>query len=138
MQMADEVPVQMADEVRRVPVQIADKVPEGSGFRGRKLRLMRFRQVPGQMADEVPESSGQIAKNSPRSSKLLGITHEFIVNVHCCHKYMQQILHSSWHGAQVACALNPWPSFSAAYSLERREIRKLSVQGPSNSEINLT
>ena len=71
----------------RVPGQIADEVPEGSsadsrqgsgGFRGRKLRLMRFRQVPGQMADDVPESSGQIAKNSPRSSKLLGITHEFI------------------------------------------------------------
>ena len=72
---------------RRVPGQIADEVPEGSSadskqgsgkFRGRKLRLMRFRQVPGQMADEVPESSGQIAKNSPRSSKLLGMTHEFM------------------------------------------------------------
>ena len=29
-----------------------------------------------QMADEVP---GQIAKKSPRSSKLLGITYEFIL-----------------------------------------------------------
>ena len=104
------VPVQMVDEVPesfgadssggfrgrwlmrlwRVPGQIADEVPEVSsadsrqgsgGFRGRKLRLMRFRQAPGQMADEVPESSGQIAKNSPRSSKLLGITHEFIFTI---------------------------------------------------------
>ena len=50
---------------------------------------MRFRRVPGQKADEVPEGCrrwlmrfttvpGQIAKNSPRSSKLLGVTHEFI------------------------------------------------------------
>ena len=82
--------MQMADEVSggfrgrwlmrfwRVPGQIADEVPEGSGadsrqgsggLRGRKLMkfqrvpvrcrwLMRFRKVPGQMADEVPESSG--------------------------------------------------------------------------------
>ena len=59
---------------RRVPVQIANEVPEGSGadswwgsgeFRCRLL--MRFRRVPG-----------QIAKNLPRSSKLLGITYEFI------------------------------------------------------------
>ena len=49
---------------QRVPVQMADEVP--GKFRGRCL--MRFPRVPG-----------QIAKNSPRSSKLLGITHEFIV-----------------------------------------------------------
>ena len=58
-------------------MQIVDKVPEGSGadsrqgsggFRGRKL--MRFPRVPG-----------QIAKNSQRSSKLLGITHEFIFEI---------------------------------------------------------
>ena len=57
----------------RVPGQIADEVPEGSGansrqgsgrFRGRWL--MRFPRVPG-----------QIAKNSPRCSKLLGITHVY-------------------------------------------------------------
>ena len=80
--------MQMGDEVQRVPGQIADEVPAGSGdsgansrqgsggFRGRKLMrsrgfwcrwLMRFQQVPGQMA-----------KILPRSSKLLGITHEFI------------------------------------------------------------
>ena len=74
---------------RRVPGQIADEVPAGSGdsgansrqgcggFRGRKLMrsrgfwcrwLMRFQEVPGQMARILP-----------RSSKLLGITHEFII-----------------------------------------------------------
>ena len=60
---------------RRVPAQMADKVPEGSGadgwwsswrFRCRWLMkfpfwcrlLMRFRRVPGQKADEVPDGSG--------------------------------------------------------------------------------
>ena len=101
------VPGHMADEVpegsggfrcrwlmksRRVPGHMADEVPEGSGgFRCRWL--MKSRRVPGHMADEVPEGSGgfrcrwlmrfprvlgQIAKSLPRSSKLLGITHEFI------------------------------------------------------------
>ena len=37
--------------------QVPEKVPEGSGaFRCRLL--MRFRRVPVQMADEVPDSSG--------------------------------------------------------------------------------
>ena len=58
------------------------RVPEGSGadcwwgfgeFRGRLL--MRFRRVPVQFR-RIP---GQMAKNLPRSSKLLGITHEFIL-----------------------------------------------------------
>ena len=89
-------------------MQMADEVPEGSGadskqgsgkFRGRKLRLMRFRQVPGQMADEVPESSGQIAKNSPRSSKLLGITHEFIFS--SLNSWLQ--IHFYFGTAQFVC-----------------------------------
>ena len=73
-------------------MQIADKVPEGSsrqgsgGFWGRML--MRFQRVPVQMADKVAEVSGAHSrqssggfgyKNFPRSSKLLGITHEFIL-----------------------------------------------------------
>ena len=74
---------------QRVPGQIADEVPAGSGdsgansregsggFRGRKLMrsrgfrckwLMRFQEVPGQMA-----------KILPRSFKLLGITNDFIL-----------------------------------------------------------
>ena len=70
---------------RRVPGQMADKVPEGSGadsrqssggFRSRKV--MRFRRVPVQMADEVPENSGADSPKLPRSCKLLGVTHEFI------------------------------------------------------------
>ena len=76
---------------QRVPGQIADEVPAGSGdsgansrqrsggFRGRKLMrsrgfwcrwLMRFQEVPGQMA-----------KILPRSSKLLGRTHESISKI---------------------------------------------------------
>ena len=43
-----------------VPVQIADKVAEVSGAHSRE------------------SSGGQRYKNLPRSSKLLGITHEFI------------------------------------------------------------
>ena len=40
--------------------QVPEKVPEGSGaFRCRLL--MRFRRVPVQMADEVPDSSGAAA-----------------------------------------------------------------------------
>ena len=48
-----------------VPVQIARKVPEGSGADGwwgsggfGCRWLMRFRRVPGQIADEVPKGSG--------------------------------------------------------------------------------
>ena len=50
---------------RRVPVQMANDVPEGRGadsrqgsgrFRGRKV--MRFRSVPVQMANDVPEGRG--------------------------------------------------------------------------------
>ena len=50
---------------RRVPVQMANDVPEGRGadsrqgsgrFRGRKV--MKFRRVPVQIADKVPEGSG--------------------------------------------------------------------------------
>ena len=102
--------MQMADEVSggfrgrwlmrfwRVPGQIADEVPEGSGadsrqgsggLRGRKLMkfqrvpvrcrwLMRFRKFRGRWLMRFPRVPGQIAKNSPRFSKLLGITHEFI------------------------------------------------------------
>ena len=46
-------------------MQIADKVPAGSGADSRQGSggfrcrwLMRFRRVPVQMADEVPEGSG--------------------------------------------------------------------------------
>ena len=72
---------------RRVPVQMADEVPEGSGadgwwgsggFRCRWLRFRRVRETPVQIADKVPEGSGAVAKILPRSSKVLGITHEFI------------------------------------------------------------
>ena len=82
------VPVQMADEVVG-PGQIADEVLE---------QLMRFRRVPNSRQRSwrvrgrklmrsrgfwctslmrFQKVSGQI-KNLPRSSKLLGITHEFI------------------------------------------------------------
>ena len=49
---------------------------------------MRFRRVAGQIADEVLEDSGTHInrscggfqhKNMPKSSKLLGITHGFII-----------------------------------------------------------
>ena len=50
----------MADEVRRVPVQTADKVAEVSGAHSRQ------------------SCGGFRYKSLPRSSKLLGITHEFI------------------------------------------------------------
>ena len=42
---------------------MADEVPEGSGGRW----LMRFRRVPVQMADEVPESFGE---DSQKPSKI--------------------------------------------------------------------
>ena len=59
----------------RVLGQIADDFG-GFGWRW----LMRFRRVPVQMADKVPEGSGADSQRPslPRSSKLLGITHEFI------------------------------------------------------------
>ena len=69
MQIADEVSnglvqgsggFRMADEVRKVPVQTADKVAEVSG------------------ADSRRSCGGFRYKNLPKSSKLLGITHEFI------------------------------------------------------------
>ena len=50
---------------------------------------MRFRRVAGQIADEVLEGSGTHSnrssggfryKNIPKSSKLLGIAHGFIVS----------------------------------------------------------
>ena len=102
------VPVQMGDEVpegsgadsrqgsrlqtrfRRVPVQVADEVTEGSGadkvLEG--SRWLKFRMVPVQIANRVADVSGARSKRStggfryknlPRSSKLLGITHEFIL-----------------------------------------------------------
>ena len=50
---------------RRVPVQMADEVPDGSGADSRQgsggfwcRKLMRFQSVPVQKADEVPEGSG--------------------------------------------------------------------------------
>ena len=69
MQIADEVSnglvqgsggFRMADEVRKVPVQTADKVAEVSG------------------ADSRRSTGGFRYKNLPKSSKPLGITHEFI------------------------------------------------------------
>ena len=88
-------------------MQIADKVSKGSGadgsgqkgqvlqgsgwlimFGGSRCRWpMKFRMVPVQIADKAAElsgahsrqSSGRLRyKNLPRSSKLLGITREFI------------------------------------------------------------
>ena len=69
------------------------QVLEGSGwlikFGGSRCRWpMKFRMVPVQIADKVAELSGAHSrqssgglwyKNRPRSSKLLGITHEFIL-----------------------------------------------------------
>ena len=71
-------------------MQMADEVPEGSG----RLRFrwpMKFRMVPVQIAARVAEVSGAVSgahskqssgafryKNFPKTSKLLGITHEFI------------------------------------------------------------
>ena len=74
MQIADEVSnglvqgsggFRMVDEVRKVPVQTADKVAEVSG------------------ADSRRSCGGFRYKNLPKSSKLLGITHEFIFYVFC-------------------------------------------------------
>ena len=70
MQMGDEVSnggqgsggCRMADEVRRVPVQTADKVAEVSGAHSRQ------------------SCGGFRYKSLPRSSKLLGMTHEFILH----------------------------------------------------------
>ena len=81
--------MQMPDEVSN------GQVLEGSGrlikFGGSRCRWpMKFRMVPVQIADKVAELSGAHSshskqssgglryKNLPRSSKLLGITHEFI------------------------------------------------------------
>ena len=50
----------MADEVRKVPVQIAHKIAEVSG------------------TDSGRSCGGFRYKNLPKFSKLLGITHEFI------------------------------------------------------------
>ena len=89
---------------QRVPVQIANKVPEGSDADGwwsfercgadkvlegsGWLMTDEVRRVPAQIADRVAgvfsaysrqSSGGFWYKNLPRSSKLLGITHEFIL-----------------------------------------------------------
>ena len=44
-----------------LPVQMADKLPEGSGADSRQ-GSGSFRRVPAQMADEVPEGSGADSK----------------------------------------------------------------------------
>ena len=76
-----------ADEVRRVVVQMADKVPEGSGS---SKWFWFIQMVLVQKADKVAavsdahsrhNSGGLRYKHFPRSSKLLEITHEFIPNV---------------------------------------------------------
>ena len=78
--------MQMPDEV------LNGQVLGGSGwlikFGGSRCRWpMKFRMVPVQIADKVAKQSGAHSrqssgglryKNLPRSSKLLGITHEFI------------------------------------------------------------
>ena len=85
--------MQMPDEVSN------GQVLEGSGwlikFGGSRCRWpMKFRMVPVQIADKVAELSGAHSrqssgglryKNLPRSSKLLGITHQFIwqLGPHC-------------------------------------------------------
>ena len=82
--------MQMPDEVSN------GQVLEGSGwlikFGGSRCRWpMKFRMVPVQIADKVElsgahsshsrQSSGGLRyKNLPRSSKLLGIAHEFIID----------------------------------------------------------
>ena len=99
VQMGDEVPEgsgadsrqgsRLQTRFRRVPVQVADEVTEGSGadkvLEG--SRWLKFRMVPVQIANRVADVSGARSKRStggfryknlPRSSKLLGITHEFI------------------------------------------------------------
>ena len=71
-------------------MQVADEVTEGSGadkvLEG--SRWLKFRMVPVQIANRVADVSGARSKRStggfrhknlPRSSKLLGITHEFIL-----------------------------------------------------------
>ena len=55
-----------------------------------------------QMADEVPESSGRIAKNLPRSSKLLGIIREFIFLDSTCAKVCLYLLVACW-GSSLGC-----------------------------------
>ena len=49
--------MQEADEVRTVPVQMADEVPDGSGVDSRQGSGW-FRMVPVQIADAVPAGSG--------------------------------------------------------------------------------
>ena len=70
---------------RTVLVQMADEVPKGSSS-----DAMKFRMVRVQIADKDAEVSGAHSrqssgglrcKNLPRSSKLLGITYEFIFGV---------------------------------------------------------
>ena len=85
----------MADEVRRVPAQIASKVcGKFYGITAESRQTsglfwcswpMKFRMVPVQIADRVAEVSGAHSRQSSgfgyknlRSSKLLEITHEFI------------------------------------------------------------
>ena len=75
--------MQMPDEVSK------GQVLEGSGwlikFGGSRCRWpMKFRMVPVQIADKSGAHSRQSSeglryKNLPRSSKLLGITHEFML-----------------------------------------------------------
>ena len=61
-----------------VPVQIADKVAEVSRARSRQ------------------SSGGSWYKNLPRSSKLLGITHEFILLCGCSSKTCETRANTSW------------------------------------------
>ena len=63
----------MADQVRRVPVQMAHEVPDGSGAVADKVA-----ELSG--AHSRQSSGGLRYKNLPRSSKLLGIPHEFILH----------------------------------------------------------
>ena len=127
--------MQMPDEVSK------GQVLEGSGwlikFGGSRCRWpMKFRMVPVQIADKVAElssSGGLRYKNLPRSSKLLGITHEFIfVLLSCCRAifcdmsiYVRTrpiILQS--HYVSFFFPLRKWCSFSLSFLLLSRFSRQ--------------